>query len=293
MNPENSIFDAVQKFYNSTSSQAGQVTGLLQVLPALLSPLFARQGLHHFPMSVPSKIGSPATTTLFNATEFAQWRFNQVDTRLGLPTPTVFKKADGTTETRQHESINDAIEHVAAQSQYNASDLEAIEQIVMRTAAEVIKLENILLKTHYDVDALIDWTGAGYNERKYSHPVNMTIGANNLQDFLKQSNLHINVRKFDSKLDAQQMLQMIHYEAGKSAISNFNRVDDVNNIKLPSKTNAVDKADDQRWKRFAYEINRENGGLSGTLRIQPELKEFDNGIVKEIQLPTDITKPLT
>lgn len=263
------------------------VKSIPELLTAVAAPAFMRAGLHRLPATLPGSVSNPqaAPTVISDNVALQKHYHGLIDERLGSPVPIKVKSVDGSITTIAARNVNEGLDTITAQNIQQGEELAAVQQAVIKLAADQAAMSQIMLVDHDILESLRDFCGYRYTEEKRSKPLEFGLGKESLLDFLNPSNLHYVGSKFAGKTDLTEMLQKLYLETGKISASTFSRFDPADpNAKLPiERTSPTDKnEDDNEWLRFVKLVNENPSALRTDIDVQAVIKRYTNNDVKPI-----------
>jgi hypothetical protein len=255
---------------------------------------YVRQGLHRLGGQFDTSVMNPAKgkTQITDALGFQEWTFNQIDERLGMPTPHTIKQPDGRTETKTFSSLEDALEENNANTIAAIQDLEIVERYLFALTQDLQKLMQIALQTREDVDVLIDDAGCKTKETKKTHPTHINLkaptGRTSLSELFKRGEVHYVARQWADSADKNQKLERVGYDTQIAAMSNKFDFDKTNpELPLDKSRATRPQTSDETWKTFVSTMTEPPEGYTAPGNPIPEIKEIKNGTPKPVPKPTN------
>jgi hypothetical protein len=294
----NSDFVKLGQQLNNGSGSA-TISNIPQMMMALAAVPYVRQGLHRLGGDYDRSLMNPALgkTKITDSLGFQKWSFDQIDERLGMPTPHTIKGLDGQLQKKTFRSVQDTIEETNSSTVVALQDLEVVERYNFAIAQDIQKLMQIVLQTREDVDLLIDDAGCKFRETKRSHPTHLNLKSpdkqGSLESLFQQGTVHYVARVWDDSADKNQKMEKIAYDTQIAAMSNKFEWSKTNPV-LPldkSRTNSK-KQGDEVWRTFVSTVTAPPEGYVSKGNPIPEIKAIENGSTKAIPKPTIPTKKL-
>jgi hypothetical protein len=292
--PEKNFLEQAQALL----TPSGDFKGVVQTIPGLLqafsSVLFVRQGLHRLGGEFDLSVLNPAKgkTKITDALGFSQWSFNQIDERLGIPSPQEIKTPQGSTITKSYRNIQDSVEEANALNVAALQDLEVIERYVFALVQDQQKMMQIVLQSRSDLDLVIEDLGCKYKEITASHPTHIdlskaTDGSSSFDRLFQRGTVHYVSRKWDDTADKNQKLERMSYDTQIAAMSSKFELDKTNPSIPLDNSRKTKGSSDEVWRTFVSTLTEPPEGYVSKGNPIPEIKEVKNGN------PTNIPKPTT
>jgi hypothetical protein len=269
------------------------------MMMALAAVPYVRQGLHRLGGDYDRSLMNPALgkTKITDSLGFQKWSFDQIDERLGMPTPHTIKGLDGKLQKKTFRSVQDTIEETNSSTVVALQDLEVVERYNFAIAQDIQKLMQIALQTREDVDVLIDDSGCKFRETKRSHPTHLNLKSpdkqGSLESLFQTGTVHYVARVWDDSADKNQKMEKMAYDTQIAAMSNKFEWNKTNPV-LPldrSRTNSKNQGNEV-WRTFVSTVTAPPEGYVSKGNPIPEIKTIENGSTKAIPKPTIPTKKL-
>jgi hypothetical protein len=275
------------------------ISNLPQMMMALAAVPYVRQGLHRLGGDYDRSVMNPGLgkTKITDSLGFQKWTFDQIDERLGMPTPHTIKGLDGQLQKKTFRSLQDTIEETNSSTVVALQDLEVVERYNFAIAQDIQKLMQIVLQTREDVDLLIDDAGCKFRETKRSHPTHLNLKSpdkqGSLESLFQQGSVHYVARVWDDSADKNQKMEKIAYDTQIAAMSNKFEWDKVApDLPLDKSRANSKKQGDEIWKTFVSTVTEPPEGYVSKGNPIPEIKTIEKGSPKVITKPTIPTKKL-
>lgn len=263
----------------------GAAAPVVASLPAMMlasqAPAFFRNGLHRLPANLPvdAQDASKGTVQVTDKLGHSQQLWKLADQKTGSPSTISLRNADGQITKMRSRNVHESLDTITAQNMATDSELEVLQQAVIKLAAETVKVNMIVLQNNDVLDSIRDFLGFRYTETKKRVPTELSLGKQGLLDWLKGSTLHYVGSKMDQRMDLSEMMQKQFLETGKISSSFFQRFD-------PSKpdqkivgenfSKPATKGDDDEWKKFVKFVKETPAAVKDKVDPTPDIKRYTN-----------------